>query len=191
MAPSQLEERLRSPGPKRLLALDGGGIRGMVCLGFLARIESILRERYGRKDLVLSDYFDLIGGTSTGAIIATALAMGEPVERIRKLYLELGRDAFQPRKQWLGPIGRMLGAKFDDKPLEKLTRKELGDETLGSDKLLTGLMLVTKRADTGSTWVMVNVPGHKYYDRNKHMRLWEIVRGLYGGAYLLPAAHDF
>ena len=89
-----LRARLREPGPKRLLALDGGGIRGLVTVGYLARIEALLRERHGRNDLVLADYFDLIGGTSTGSIIATGLALGWEVARIRELYLELGEKAF-------------------------------------------------------------------------------------------------
>lgn len=176
MPPTRLEARLRAPGPKRLLSLDGGGVRGMISLGFLARIEAILRERYGRDDLVLADYFDLIGGTSTGSIIATGLCLGMSVERLRGIYLDLASDAFRPRKHWLGPVGRMLGAKFDDAPIEALARRELGNECLDSEELRCGLMVVTKRADTGSTWVIVNVPGHKYYEQNRHFRLWEIIR---------------
>ena len=60
-----LAERLSQPGPKRLLALDGGGIRGVLTLGYLAEIEANLRIRHDDLRLVLSDYFDLIGGTST------------------------------------------------------------------------------------------------------------------------------
>ena len=71
-----LLERLTAAGPKRILALDGGGIRGALTLGCLERIEAILRQRHRRPDLRLCEYFDLIGGTSTGAIIAAALAIG-------------------------------------------------------------------------------------------------------------------
>ena len=67
----KLIDRLTAPGPKRMLALDGGGIRGALTLGFLERMEGILRRRHLKPDLRLSDYFDLIGGTSTGAIIDT------------------------------------------------------------------------------------------------------------------------
>lgn len=44
----ELLDRLAAPGPKRILALDGGGMRGIITLGFLARIEAVLRERHGR-----------------------------------------------------------------------------------------------------------------------------------------------
>ncbi len=85
---STLEERLRSPGPKRILALDGGGVRGIVSLAILERIEAILRERApppGSGPFRLAHYFDLIGGTSTGSIIAAGLALGFSVDEIRSL----------------------------------------------------------------------------------------------------------
>src|SRR5271154_7372914 len=97
-----LIDRLSSAGPKRVLALDGGGIRGSLTVGFLKRIEEILRQRHGRPDLVLGDYFDLIGGTSTGAIIASALAIGMSAEDVEKTYLEFGGEVFNDRQDQLG-----------------------------------------------------------------------------------------
>ena len=176
MVQTSLAGRLHEPGPKRLLALDGGGIRGLITLGYLARIEEILRRRYGKSDLVLADYFDLIGGTSTGAIIATLLALGFPVGEILELYRSVGRDAFQPRKSWLGAIGRLLKARFQEAPLEDLLKKFLGDRTLSSPDLRSGLMIVAKRADTGSVWSLVNLPDQKFYEMNKNLLLWEVVR---------------
>ena len=71
-----LEQHLDpSVTPKRILSLDGGGIRGVITLQFLEKIETILRKRHGdNPDFRLCHYFDLIGGTSTGAIIAAGLA---------------------------------------------------------------------------------------------------------------------
>ena len=71
-------------GVKRILALDGGGVKGVLTLGMLKALEDELRRRaHGAADFRLSDYYDLIGGTSTGAIIATALslALKVPVNR--------------------------------------------------------------------------------------------------------------
>lgn len=174
--PEALRERLARPGPKRLLALDGGGIRGLISLGYLARMEAILRDQHGDRELVLADYFDLIGGTSTGAVIATLLSLGWSVGEIHQLYRELGRLAFQPKKSWFGPVGRLLGAKFDDRPLAELFHKHLGERRLDSPDLRTGLLVVAKRADTGSVWALVNIPTNKFYEMNRHMRLWEILR---------------
>ncbi len=171
-----LHQRLRTAGPKRILSLDGGGIRGLITLGYLAHIEKFLRERHRRPTMVLGDYFDLIGGASTGTIIGTLLSLGWPVEKIRNMYLTLGHEAFQPRKTWFGPLGRILGAKFDEKPLEMLLKKHLGKKTLGSTDLQTGLVIIIKRVDTASVWVMVNVPGHRFYELNRNMPLWELVR---------------
>ena len=53
-------------GPKRILALDGGGIRGILTLEYLEVMESEFRRRFNNPDFLLCDYFDLIGGTSTG-----------------------------------------------------------------------------------------------------------------------------
>ena len=171
-----LAQRIEELGPKRLLALDGGGVRGLVTLGYLARIEGILKARSGRRDFVLADYFDLIGGTSTGAIIATLLALGFPVARIHELYRRLGREAFQPRRSWFRPISKLLKARFDAAPLERLLKGALGDRSLGSPDIAVGLMIVAKRADTGSVWQLVNSPDQAFYAMNKNLPLWEIVR---------------
>src|SRR5690606_26533575 len=83
-----------SPMQHRLLALDGGGIRGIITLEVLAEIENQLRQRYRRDDFVLADYFDYVAGTSTGAIIATCVALGMPVAEIRRFYIENGEAMF-------------------------------------------------------------------------------------------------
>ena len=89
----------RDGKPKRILALDGGGVRGILTLGILAKIEALLKERHGNDpDFRLCHYFDLIAGTSTGAIIAAALACEMTVEELSKMYLDLGKRVFQPSR---------------------------------------------------------------------------------------------
>lgn len=80
----KLIDRLSAPGPKRILALDGGGIKGALTLGFLNRIETILRKKHNNNTMVLSDYFDFIGGTSTGFIIA-AIGVGGNINKVMKM----------------------------------------------------------------------------------------------------------
>jgi len=100
-----LEAHLFSEGPKRILALDGGGIRGALTLGYLQRIEELLRQRHGDDtSFRLCDYFDLIGGTSTGSIIAACLAVGMSVEEIREKYFELGGRIFGKKYRWWDPV---------------------------------------------------------------------------------------
>ena len=55
-------------------------MRGALAVGILSRLEATLRAKLGRPHMVLADYFDLIGGTSTGAIIAAGLALGQDAE---------------------------------------------------------------------------------------------------------------
>ena len=64
---SHLERRLLTPGPKRILALDGGGVGAMLTAGLLVSVEAQLARLSGRAGFRLCDYFDLIGASSTGA----------------------------------------------------------------------------------------------------------------------------
>lgn len=186
--PTDLSARLSRPGPKRLLALDGGGIRGIITLGYLEALERLLRERFECGEYRLADYFDLIGGTSTGSLIATLLALGWSAAEVRDAYLELAQDVFRPNHYWgLGPVGRALHSRFDSAPLERILRRTFGERTLESADLRTGLMIVAKRIDTASVWPIVNLPGSLYFDDrprpdgsrargNRHFKLWEILR---------------
>jgi hypothetical protein len=165
-----LLDRLASDTPKRILALDGGGIRGILTVEFLSKIEQTLRTRHNQPTLKLCDYFDLIGGTSTGAIIAGALAIGLDASEIKQLYFELGGKVFGKR-QW-----RKWRSLFDPAPLEQELTRFFGERTLGDESLKTGLCVITKRADTGSTWSLLNHPGAKYYSLNKSILLRDVIR---------------
>ena len=171
-----------SNGPKRILSLDGGGIRGALTLGYLQKIESILREKENDPELVLSDYFDLIGGTSTGSIIAACIAIGMPVDKIVKMYMELGGKIFGQKRDWWKPweTAKFLKAGYDYKALEDNLKEAYGPITLGSDQIKTGLCIVAKRADTNSTWPLINHPDGQFFDsemgKNKNIPLWMAVR---------------
>src|SRR5919112_6358433 len=90
-----IREKKEKEGPRKLLALDGGGIRGVMTLEVLAKIEGELQRALGRgDDFALADYFDYVAGTSTGAIIATCLSLGMRVEDIREFYIKSGPDMF-------------------------------------------------------------------------------------------------
>ncbi len=162
--------RISRPGPKRILALDGGGIRGALTLGFLTRIEALLRDRTGRPDLVLRDYFDLIGGTSTGAIMATGLAVGMSTAELRELYSDLGPRIFGKRRfrQWR--------SKYSHAGLSEALAERLGDRRLSDPLIDCGLCIVAKRADTRSTWPLHNHPDGRYFDRNGDILLRTAVR---------------
>ena len=184
-------------GPKRILSLDGGGIRGALTLGYLKKIETILREKENDPDLLLCDYFDLIGGTSTGSIIASALAIGKSVDEIVELYMDLGGKIFGQKRDWWKPWEtiKFLKAGYDHKALEDNLKKAFGNITLGSDQIKTGLCIVAKRADTNSVWPLINHPDGQFFDspigKNKNFFLWQAVRASSAApTYFVPQLID-
>ena len=153
-----------------MLALDGGGIRGALTLGILGQLERVLRARHRRPRLRLCDYFDLIGGTSTGAIIATALALGWSVAEIMTLYAELGPRVFG-RRTW-----QPWKALYDAEALKAGLEQAFGERTLGDPAVETGLCIFAKRADTGGTWRFFNHPQGTFYEQNRAILLSQAVR---------------
>jgi patatin-like phospholipase/acyl hydrolase len=180
---SALLDRLSNTKPKKILSLDGGGIRGALTLGYLKRLEDILKEKFSdQPDFRLCDYFDLIGGTSTGSIIAASLAIGKTVDEITKLYMDLGGKIFGEKRNWWNPMETMkwLKANYNYQAMEDGLKLAFGDITLGGEELKTGLCIVAKRADTNSIWPLINHPNGKFYDsdlgKNKNIPLWQAVR---------------
>src|SRR5436305_1226685 len=141
---------------KRILALDGGGIRGVFSLQILARIEQIFREEQGKPDLVLADVFDLIAGTSTGAIIAAFLSWGLCVSDIEEVYIERSKAMFV-RESWY----RRWKAKYRADAIGHFFRHAFGESDgtpalLGSKRLRTFLLITVRNASTGSPWPVCN-----------------------------------
>lgn len=177
---------------KNILALDGGGIRGVFALEILARMEQMLREYNRRNDFVLRDHFDFFAGTSTGAIIAACLCWGMSVGEIMNLYEEHGRKMFR-LLAWYNPK-RFLFSRFDAGPLSEILQRifsEGGDgkepALLGTDKLrsrdgqLRLLLVVVRNHSTGSAWPLTNNPAAIYNNRehadcNLNIPLFKLVR---------------
>jgi patatin-like phospholipase/acyl hydrolase len=179
-----VKDKQKKEGPRKLLALDGGGIRGIMTLEVLARIESELQNKLGRDDqFVLADYFDYIAGTSTGAIIATCLSLGMRVDEIRAFYIQSGPAMFDKTNL----LRRYLRNKFHDQQLAKMLQDVIAQKTgeplatLGSAGIKTYLMLVLRNSTTDSPWTISNNPDAKYNVRsrpvsNHDLPLWQLVR---------------
>lgn len=193
--------------PKKLLSIDGGGIRGLIAIEFLAEVERLLRERFAVPDLVLANYFDYVGGTSTGAIIATLVSWGYTTEEIRSFYTTGGKTMFQPANLFsaiarrsrgkfaatMGALGILRSdAIFTQKALENEIKAVLGADTkLGSEKLHTLLLIVTRNASTDSPWPISNNPKAKYNDRtdgtsNLELPLWQLIRASTAAPVFFP-----
>lgn len=159
-----LTQHLAATTPKRILALDGGGVRGMLSLGILSEIEDLLAKRWAKskgtneKDFRLCDYFDLIGGTSTGAIIAAALAIGKSVEEIAVLYRLLLPKVFK-RTARHTQLLTFKAPRYSRGPLLKELEMIFGSTTtLPDPSIKTGLMITAKRLDTKEVYVFHNNP---------------------------------
>ncbi len=188
---------------KRILALDGGGIRGVFTLEVLVKIEELLREYYAKQDpekaktFVLRDHFDFLAGTSTGAIIASCLCWGMPVKEVRELYLREGKKMFA---KWL-KIKDKLNAKYDPGPISRFL-KEVFKEEDGSDAMLSSyklrngekdnlLMVVVRNLTTGSAWPLTNNRHAMFNDPdlpdcNTQIPLWQLVRASTAAPVFFP-----
>jgi uncharacterized protein len=172
-----LKARLARKGPRKLLAIDGGGIRGVLSLQILAEIERMLIAKSGRNNYRLADYFDYVAGTSTGGIIAAGISVGMSVQEILDFYLNNGAAMFDK-----AGILRRLQYQYNSEPLALQLQQVFGKTTtLGAPELETLLLLVMRNATTDSPWPISNNPYAKYNDVahgacNLHFPLWQLVR---------------
>jgi uncharacterized protein len=172
---------------KRILSLDGGGIRGVFSLEILLRIEELLRDHFENPKFVLADHFDFFAGTSTGAIIATSLGWGMAVEEILGLYERHATTMFQ-HVPWYHPIKRFLVSRYEAKPLSELLQRTFSEDgngevpaLLDTKRLKKLLLVIMRNHTTGSAWPITNNPLARYNqsdrpDCNLKVPLWKIVR---------------
>jgi len=118
--------------------------------------------------------------------IAACLAIGLEVTEIKRLYLTLGREIFRKKKV------KVWEALFNEKPLEAGLQQVVGDVTLGDPAITTGLCIVTKRADTNSTWPLLNHPAGRFYAENCGILLRRAVRASAAAPVMfLPAQIEY
>jgi predicted acylesterase/phospholipase RssA len=100
--------------PFRVLSLDGGGMRGIYTAQYLASLADGFSKKSARKTLDVGSGFDLIVGTSTGAILACALAANIPLSRVVQFYNQKGAAIFERRIP--SGIGANLLADLKNRP---------------------------------------------------------------------------
>ena len=111
---------------KRILTIDGGGIKGVFPSAFLATVEDAIEDD-------IADYFDLIVGTSTGGIIALGLGLGLSAKELLAFYEEYGPTIFKGNRglRWLRWLGT---SKYSKTPLGNALKSCFGDKRLGDSK---------------------------------------------------------
>lgn len=125
---------------RRILSIDGGGIKGVFPAAFLAALEEDLPEPIGR-------YFDLIAGTSTGGIIALGLGLGMKASEILSLYETKGPAIFDQEGSALSKIAKrtwrkcrhFCGVKYGSEALHEALSGQFGERLIGESK--TRLMI--------------------------------------------------
>ncbi|MFZ3262789.1 MAG: patatin-like phospholipase family protein [Terriglobales bacterium] len=172
--------------PRCLLSIDGGGLCGLIPAQALILIEQQLDQLTGDPQ-PLSNRFDLIGGTSTGAILAAGLALGMKAADLSDFYLQFGPDIFKkvflPEQFW---------HKYPSGPIEQHLKDKFGEATvLGDPRLRAMVLLVTKNATLGNDWFFTNNPKSKFFANNAKIPLWHIVRASSAApTYFPPHAFD-
>lgn len=149
------------PETFRVLSLDGGGIKGAFSASVLAEFEETLGEP-------LVDYFDLIAGTSTGGIIALGLGLGLPAKDILGFYETHGGAIFRGARSL---AGRLLGAKYDSRPLRQALESVFGDRPLGESK--TRLVIPSTNLDTGEVHVF-KTAHHERFERDYKAKVVDV-----------------
>lgn len=166
-------ERLPWPEgePFKILSLDGGGIRGLFASTILAELEA----EYGR----ISQFFDLIAGTSTGGIIAIGLGLGIPAERINEIYRTDGKKIFPPIKS-LHPwrrVGETFKRAFrpahNHKVLVKALKREFQNRPLGESE---ARLLIPAFVGPDPQVAVFKTDHHQDYRRDWKSEAWQVAR---------------
>lgn len=185
-----LQSKYETKRPRKILSLDGGGIRGIITLEILLEMEKQLRKEMKDDKLLLGDYFDYIGGTSTGAIIAAGLSIGMSVQELLDFYIVKGKDMFDKNsllKKWKslydsGELIEMLKSTFG-KDTDLVLKEEANEKKQKTDKKKFHclLLVVTMNRSTDSPWPISSNPLAKYNnldrtDCNAKVKLYQLVR---------------
>ncbi len=117
--------------PFKILSIDGGGIRGVFPAMFLAKLEAELKAQ-GKENWQIYQNFDLICGTSTGGILAIALALGIPAQELYNLYLENASVIFGKKRS----LKQLWRSSYSRDNLERLVRDKLREANSGEDPRL-------------------------------------------------------
>ncbi|NWL48705.1 Patatin [Pseudomonas hunanensis] len=131
----------------RILALDGGGLRGTFTAAVLAKWDDMLRAG-GGNDLI--SHFDLVAGTSTGAILAIGLTLGMKPREILEFYEKKGPQIFPKNRK----LRHWLKSKHDSATLRELLTDVFGDKTLVEHSRCR-LVIPTVRAKHGQAEAIV------------------------------------
>ncbi len=162
--------REKLPWPKdrpfRILAIDGGGICGILPAAYLKEVENRFLQGASA-----GHYFDMIAGTSTGGIIALGLSCGMTAGDILKFYTERGDVIFPPGNILSRALRRarhVVRYIYDEKALETELRNVFADRVLGEAN--TRLVIPSFEGRYGEPWIY-KTPHHPDYTKDQHEQM--------------------
>lgn len=169
-----------APRPSRrfqVLALDGGGYKGL----FSAALLGALEEDYG---VSVVDCFDLVAGTSTGGIIALGLGAGLKPRQLVDFYVEEGPKIFRASR--LRPIRQLFRSKYDPDPLRKAVDEVFGQRCLWESKVP---LCVPAYDLQGDDVYLFRTPHSERLRRDWRERMADIAMATAAAPTFLPAHH--
>lgn len=165
----------------QILALDGGGIKGIFSAAFLAKFEEDLKIK-------VVDHFDLIVGTSTGGIIALGLGLGLSPKELVEFYFRKGPQIFRKIPLWTS-LRNMLFAKYSGSAIESVFREEncFGSKLMGESK--KRLVIPSYNIDTNDVHVF-KTAHHERFKRDYKIPAWKIARATSAAPTFFPISKN-
>jgi hypothetical protein len=133
---------------KRILSIDGGGIRGIIPAATLVALESQLGKP-------VRECFDFLAGTSTGALIAAAAAGGIPASRILEIYTQRSKEIFTPPHPIADAKRLIKGSMYDPANIKKVLASELGEAAKWTLNDAPVRLLITAKGIDTHAWYFV------------------------------------
>lgn len=158
----------------QILALDGGGIKGLFSAAVLAKLEEDL-------EIEIAQHFDLIAGTSTGGIIALGLGAGLRPAEIVEFYVAEGPKIFS-QYPWSG-LQHLFFRKYGPKGLESALKRCFGDLRLGDST--KRLIIPSYSLDSERVYVC-KTPHHERLRRDYRAYMWEVAMATAAAPTYLP-----
>ena len=181
--------RLKQPWPAgrlfRILSIDGGGIKGVFPAAYLAEVEK--RFLGGRS---IAEHFDMIAGTSTGGIIALALAHGMTAQQALQIYTERGERIFPTLKgwrKWARLLRWVSKPKHDQRVLKGELLAVFGDKVL--DDASRRLVIPSFEGLHGEPFIY-KTPHHPDYQKDRHKKFAHVALHTTAAPSYYPAVDD-
>lgn len=172
------QRRIPQPWPRdqrfRILSIDGGGIKGIFPAAILAGLE----RRYTDGNSIAA-YFDLIGGTSTGGIIALGLGAGYPAVDLLDLYVRRGCEVFPPLpdngfgrlRGWFRDTWQYARYIYNREAPRSLLTDQLGERLLGNS---TSRLCIPSFDGKNSEVFVFKTPHHADYKYDRFQRMVDV-----------------